>query len=324
MEPKQFQLEGQSLSEIADRVRTLYGPDARIVSAERVTVGGVKGFFSKQHYEVTVEESAPTDAPGGAHGIGDTDLTRRLGIAALLDDADDAEALIQEIPSAQGMPDSRLSTSSADFAAIMDNLTTATGLGVELDVDAAFRSQTPVPAPVQQLSGGHAPLILTGAGDLILIAGMNDDALSVATAMAATCNGLVKRAGVLGTDSVGSGVSLSDRRGALAARAAGVENDAAVFVAWGLPALPIGSGRDGFALAAGDLGADQAWVAVDAGRKPADTAVWVAALAAAVRLDALAAVGVTATQSPETIRLLGVPVGWVDDGPATHASLPVS
>ena len=322
MEPKQFQLEGQSLSEIADRVRTLYGPDARIVSAERVTVGGVKGFFSKQHYEVTVEESAPTDGSDGAHGIGDTDLTRRLGIAALLDDADDAEALIQEIPSVPGLPDSRLSTSSADFAAIMDNLTTATGLGVELDVDAAFRPQSPAPAP--PLPGGLAPLILTGTGDLILIAGMNDDALSVATAMAATCNGLVKRAGLLSTDSVGSGISVADRRGALAARAAGVENGAAVFIAWGLPALPIGSDRDTFATAVGDLAPDQAWVAVDAGRKPADTAVWVAELAAAVHLDALAAVGVRATQSPETIRLLDVPVGWIDDRPATHASLPVS
>ena len=319
MEPKQFQLEGQSLSEIADRVRALYGPDARIVSAERVTVGGVKGFFAKQHYEVTVEESAPTDdAPDGAHGIGDTDLTRRLGIAALLDDADDAEARIQSIPGASVVPDARVSTSSADFAAIMDSLTAATGLGIEMDVDATFRPQASVPVPSVRQPGGAVPTILTGAGDLIVIAGVNDDALSVARSMAATCNGLVRRAGTLSADAAGT---VTDRRGALEARAAGVESEAAVFVAWGLPARSQGQRHERIATSIGDLAPDQAWVVVDATRKPADTAGWVTALTSAVQIDALAAIRVAETQSPDTVRLLDIPLGWIDDGPATPAGL---
>ena len=316
MEPKQFQLEGQSLSEIADRVRAIYGPDARIISAERVTVGGVKGFFAKQHYEVTVEECAPTDAPDGAHGIGDTDLSRRLGIAALLDDADDAEARIHVISGASAMLDSRVSTSSADFAAIMDGLTAATGLGIEMDVDAVFRPQPPELSSSQ--SGGAVPHLLAGAGDLIIIAGVNDDALSVARSMAATCNGLVRCAGTLNADAVGT---VTDRRGALEARAAGVESDAAVFVAWGLPVLPRGRRHDRLVTTIGDLGPDQAWVVVDASRKPADTAAWVTVLSSAIQIDALAVVRVAETQSPETVRLLDIPIGWIDDGPATPAGL---
>jgi hypothetical protein len=62
-------------------------------------------------------------------------------------------------------------------------------------------------------------------------------------------------------------------------------------------------------------------VVVDAGRKTADTAVWVAEVASVLTIDALAVVGVVATGSPETVDRLGLPIGWVDGGPATATTI---
>ncbi|HVC72032.1 MAG TPA: hypothetical protein VNC61_17395, partial [Acidimicrobiales bacterium] len=46
-----------------DRIRRELGPDAKINGAERVRVGGVLGFFAKEHYRVVVE--APDVEPDG-------------------------------------------------------------------------------------------------------------------------------------------------------------------------------------------------------------------------------------------------------------------
>jgi len=102
---------------------------------------------------------------------------------------------------------------------------------------------------------------------------------------------------------------VENRRDALAARAQGVERSESVFVAcgWGADAADV--------LVA--VQPDQVWVAVDAGRKPADTARWVGAVAAAVRIDAVATVGSATTSTPETVEELGLPIGWIDDRPAT-------
>jgi hypothetical protein len=57
------------------------------------------------------------------------------------------------------------------------------------------------------------------------------------------------------------------------------------------------------------------WVAVDAARKPEDTAEWVRAVDAVLAVDAVAATGASLTASPESVHALGLPVLWLDAPP---------
>jgi hypothetical protein len=63
--PTRLLLEGDDLEALLARVRGEHGPDARIVSAERVRSGGIGGFFAKERYEITVEVADP-GRPQGA------------------------------------------------------------------------------------------------------------------------------------------------------------------------------------------------------------------------------------------------------------------
>ncbi|MGO3432058.1 MAG: hypothetical protein ACTIME_17225, partial [Cellulosimicrobium funkei] len=89
--PRRLRLEGESLDAVLAQARRLHGPDARIVSAERVITGGFKGLFGRQHYEAVVEvgDAPPRTAVGPVR----FPAARRAGIAALLDDADEGDAL---------------------------------------------------------------------------------------------------------------------------------------------------------------------------------------------------------------------------------------
>jgi hypothetical protein len=108
---------------------------------------------------------------------------------------------------------------------------------------------------------------------------------------------------------------LVDRRSAIAARASATDEGRFVIVAFGL--LP---GRD-YTEELQMLDATQVWAAVDASRKTDDTRVWVALLDEAADVDALAVVGTTATQTPNSVNDLGVPIGWVEDEPALEPAL---
>jgi hypothetical protein len=62
-------LEGTDIRALLQQVRDDYGPDARIVHAERIRTGGVGGFFAKQRFEVAVEVDGDSPAaflPGGS------------------------------------------------------------------------------------------------------------------------------------------------------------------------------------------------------------------------------------------------------------------
>ncbi|MEJ5944079.1 hypothetical protein WDZ17_02040 [Pseudokineococcus basanitobsidens] len=48
-------LEGDEIDELLARVSSEHGPQARVVRAEKVRVGGVAGFFARQRFEVVVE-----------------------------------------------------------------------------------------------------------------------------------------------------------------------------------------------------------------------------------------------------------------------------
>jgi hypothetical protein len=290
--PRRLQLEGASLEELTDRVFAEHGSAARIVSAEKVTTGGIRGFFAKQHFEVIVE--LPDPGRRAAHR--QLDMSARLGIAALLDDADAAEAQLHG-----DAPEAAVSTGSPDFARLMDDLTFTVA-------PEAAAPEPAVPTPTPALP---APLAKPSqrTGDLVLIVGADQDAFVVARSMAAMAS---SPAVYVGGSLIGA-TRVDDRRTSLAARAVGVAGGHSVFAAFGLgPGARDAADR---AAAIAGIGADQVWLAVDAGRKPDDTARWVKMVAAVVPIHAVAVQGADATSSPDTVNTLGLPIGWRDGRP---------
>ena len=132
-----------------------HGPGARIVAAERVTVGGVWGMFARRHYEVTIEIADPggtgtTQSPLGRRLPRDDsliDLPARVGIAALLAAADQVEAHIHSVP-----PQQQISTNSDEFSDLMDELSFATA-----PIEAARLRQRPWPRPGTWCSSSDSP-----------------------------------------------------------------------------------------------------------------------------------------------------------------------
>ncbi|MCC3280269.1 hypothetical protein LJ754_14035 [Arthrobacter sp. zg-Y40] len=334
MEPRRFQLEGTSLDALKAQVFAEHGPRARIIAAEKVTVGGIGGFLSRQHYEVTVElppsgrrrAAVEPDLPSRA-------LSERAGISALLEEADRAESTLH--PAAPAAPS--VSTGSHAFAELMDTLAASTGAPVQ--APAAFApAQPPAPVPLNRIQLNHLqagqlqgnqqpgmalepvqrtslpPAPLGGAGDLVMVVGLGDEALEVCRSMADLAGSgaaAVRVAGVLETDGVGRA---ADRRAVATARAAGVMAGHAIFLAYGLGRSGTEMGRHSTLISA--LAADQVWVAVDAGRKPEDTAAWVGAVRSAVVVDAAAVEGIDTTGTPQSVNSLGLPIGWLDGGPS--------
>ena len=310
-----------------------HGPAARIVAAERITVGGLAGFFAKRHFEVSVEVGAPSTT--GSRVV--IDAPARAGIAALLADAEEQEAALQlgsprGAAAGAGAAGGRSGTGAGGSASVPGDVgrpvappvlgvddsvpSTRTPAFAELLQDLSYNAPSPVaPEPLASPSARvpvadtttllPVPAPLRRPGDLVLVVGLAADAVAVAGAMAAS----VGSASVCASGSAPGATRVDDRRGALAARARGVERGETAFVAcgWGADAPAILSA----------VRPDQVWVAVDAGRKPEDTARWVAAVASAVPIDALAAVGWGDTATPETVEELGLPIGWIDDRPAT-------
>ncbi|MCC9175665.1 hypothetical protein [Arthrobacter sp. zg-Y179] len=345
---RRFQLEGPSLDALKAQVLAEHGPRARIIAAEKVTVGGIGGFLSRQHYEVTVElpPSGRRRAPVEPDLPSRTD-SARAGISALLEEAERAESnlhpaatIIPSVPVApapapQSAPS--VSTGSHAFAELMDTLAASTGTPAHAPAPAAFTpglleaqqpnagSQAPpspvgsgwmnqAAEPVQRNAVPMAPAPLGGAGDLVMVIGLGDDALEVCRSMADFSGAgaaAVRVAGVLETDGVGRA---ADRRAVATARAAGVMAGHSIFLAYGLGRSGTEMGRHSTLISA--LAADQVWVAVDAGRKPEDTAAWVGAVRSAAAVDAAAVEGIDTTGTPQSVNALGLPIGWLDGEPS--------
>ncbi|GAA1412266.1 MULTISPECIES: hypothetical protein [Oerskovia] len=278
--PRRLRLAGDTLEAILDEARREHGPDVRIVSAERVITGGIKGLFGRQHYEAVVEVASPAPSRPTEHPVR-FPAARRAGIAALLDDADEADRL-QPARSARS-EDLEMSTGGDDFAAMLDELIAETAL------------PEPARAP-SQVGPSTAP------GDLVALVGLGGDALPVARAMRARLGLLT---GSAGHAHDGESHRVVDRRGATEARARGVHAGTATAVAVGVAADLV----DGLRVL-DELAPEQVWVVVDASRKHADTAAWVDGLRAVVHVHAMVVVGRSLTRTPETVQLLGLPEGW--------------
>jgi hypothetical protein len=380
--PQLFHLEGSSLEELKARAATLYGPHALIVSAELVTVGGIRGVFARKHYEIVVEVPQHDDAPVGGRPRGRRSAAAQpSGISALLEQAELDEAQLTGTgrpgtgsrPGRQEEPAAAVSTDSGLFAALMDNLTFAT--------DPAPSPTEPTPAPVPaddrarpavrpsrpaadvdagaggvggpgsagaddasavvphldaapgdpaQLPdlGGHAvsrsaaripvPAVLQAPGDLVTVIGSPAASWEAVQAMAAAFGGGAPTAVALAGEASGwlrpDARRIGDHLDANAARAAGVDGGHPVFLAlWS--GDPVEDARLLLALRP-----DQVWLAVDAGRKEADTAAWVGALRRSMERAGLEPAGLTvvgqrATSTPDTVLALGLPVGWQDGLP---------
>ena len=171
--PQQLLLEGNNLEALIVRARKEYGPAARVVRAEKVRVGGFLGFFTREHFELTVE-------------ISDAEIVKAAATRAPVEavpsrDAADA-ALAAEIADAQAARESMLAGSLADYAADNDaNRPTAPvgytrdldsapavrplALGDSLEFDRLVLSlteqaesvETPAPAPAREQGSGVAP-----------------------------------------------------------------------------------------------------------------------------------------------------------------------
>ena len=267
MPPTRLQRSGATLDDLRDAVRTEFGAGARIVGAERVTSGGIGGLFRSAHVEATVEVPTAT-RPDRRTGRHRRRSRQRIGIAALLADAEAAEA---RIAGADGT-----STARADaFASVLDGFVadgiapTPTPALVALEaldgpdapdagapVPAPHRASRPAPPVCQEArphlatssrsarpapAAGRAPVpaVLSSDGDLVLLVGRMRDVDAAAGAFAA-------RHGLHGTDA-------QDRRAGILARAEGVREGHALLgvAAWddraalaGLGAGP-GVGRGG-------------------------------------------------------------------------------
>jgi hypothetical protein len=315
-----LQRNGATLDELRDAVRSEFGPGARIVAAERVTTPGIGGLFRKAHVEATVEVPGPDDVPTARVAIADSPV-QRVGIAALLADAEAAEARIAG-------HDGTASTRADAFASVLDGFVAdgITGSAPRptrvlpepdgpADVDPRLQAVTdtlpggpatvPDAAPAVRVARPTAPAarsavpaarsavpavrsavpaVRSADGDLVLLVGRPNDVDAAAGLFAV-------RHALRPTDA-------ADRRSAILARADGVRDGHAV--------LAVAAWDD---RATGDrVEADQVWVVVDVGRKPEDSAAMVSAVAARLPVAGVVAIGAGETATPESVDLLGVPV----------------
>jgi len=282
-----LRLDPKELRGAAARVRAEFGPRARILSAEEIRVGGVGGFFARRMYELLIEhpEAASDQGPQAEElrSAASATETRMSGIAALLEQADRDESFL---PTAAGGASRPISTQSDDFSSVLGALA--------VSIDAPVATAPPEPTRFRPEPGG-----------LLAIAGLKDDALRVALDVAGRTPGA--QLGVAG-DLGGTLPRVEDRREAVSLRARGVEAGAIAIVAIGL-----GSGgpiAEANASRIPLIGADAVWVAVDATRKPEDTARWVAAVVAAAPVREMAVLDAPLTESPESVHDLGLRQAW--------------
>jgi len=281
-----------SLDGVEEMARQKYGAAARVVSAEEVRVGGMGGFFARRFMDVVVE--IPDAAAPAQHWTAHRQPHARQpagGRTALDDLIDQADRRDAPLTAASVPP---LSTESDAFTDVLADLR-------------RYAAATDPIGPSPRKS--KRPVVLLRApGDLIVIAGIGEDALIVATALA--------QAAPIAQVAVGGAVlevgtaRVGDRRTAFAARARGIENGRATIVAYG-----IDPGDSEFAADMASLSGirpDQLWLAVDASRKPEDTHRWVTALAMSLPVQAIAVLRSAWTSTPESVRTLGLPEGWSD------------
>ena len=174
--------EGRELEQLLDHVQAECGPDATIVSANRVRKGGVKGFFATEVFELTVEDPSGASSAGAADDlveepIDEVDPREReqrfaAALAAAVEgfedaheshrDQDPGEALVPPSSSAQallarsaGVPVAAMSVSSAMAASLGPPPATAIGVTGSTTTSVVDEVDSP-PARRPSASAGRA------------------------------------------------------------------------------------------------------------------------------------------------------------------------
>jgi hypothetical protein len=182
-------LEGSDLAELMGHVRAEFGPNARIIHAERVRSGGVAGFFARERYELTVDvPEVPLARPRGLRAPAPA-MAGAVGLEALLAAADAAEAgpqlggagrQLRSVPDAPGRPE--VSTGADAFASVLEQVRAMTGgpaFSADIEVPPLASTVEPVaPAADAALSGTtRAALIELGVPERVLAsAGIDEPA----------------------------------------------------------------------------------------------------------------------------------------------------
>jgi hypothetical protein len=287
--PKKSQFRAKSAEQVHWKLMNDYPAGTRMVKAEKVTEGGIFGFFATTYYEVSVEIPS-MERPAG---VGGQPAPPAAGVAALLMEADMEEARLR-----RGAP--RVSTDTADFEDLMTGIADAVRAG----------DQPSVVVPVDE----EVPALLDAPGKVVLVAGLGQDALTAARSLASSLSAAEIR--TAGSAMMSGFVHVVGSKGLEDAKAAGRQAGRVVIVAFGI-------GRDGNVRvpALSELTADQVWLAVDATKKSSDTAAWVRKVIWVMAPDALVVMGAHDTLTPQTVNELEVPVGWVDGQRALSPSL---
>ncbi|WP_159599251.1 hypothetical protein [Agromyces humi] len=286
--------DGVTLEEAKAKVRAAHtdGSKVEVISAEEVSRPGFGGFFAKTRYEIVVE--VDDEDPASAYTLN----SASGGLQALLAAEDAADGY--EKPAA---PD-RFEQVIAGLRDLTDGTedTTTDRYGLDL-----FQ-----PSPVDVLERAvQVPVISKRPGDLVVLVGRPDDVVAAAKTLSRGGRYADVRPG--GEATIRSAEPVVDRRSSLHARAAAVERERPVYVAYGVAAA-------GYA----DLESvspDELWLVVDAAMKPEDTAAWARPLIAAQHVDGLIVIRASETLTPGTVNLLQVPVGYVDGKPADTPTL---
>ncbi|GAA4920183.1 hypothetical protein [Nesterenkonia rhizosphaerae] len=334
MEQNRFRLRGSSLAQLGAQAVEQYGPSARIVATERISAGGVAGFFGRAYYEVTVEVSAPGTAPGSQLGAaaGERKLLppppKKNFEAHAERERSQPGSTAAAGPSGTG---TQAQNDDRDTVSLSSPMSLSSSVEAERFVESQGRLPSErmrergllddqdedfarlmddlwkalrEPGPQQ---GPGAPVPLSAAGAVVVVAGLADHAR-----LAGDQLGLQQA--VTWDASRHAEDSLHEvRRSLLLARAEAVAEQVPVLalVPLKFPRGQVRSGADAPVI----LEADQLWAAVDARRKPEDTRAWLSVLAEHRKVDGVLPLGVEETTSPESVRQLGLPVlGAVDGG----------
>jgi hypothetical protein len=292
--PTRLQIKGPTLEGLEIRVLNKFPAGTRIVTAEKVTEGGIAGFLARHYFEAIVEIPEIITVPAPAGPVSAHPVPPRTGVAALLQDADDAEDAMRGATSARAEVPT-VSTKSGEFDALLDGLTGTT--------HQKPTSETP-----------KVPVVLAGPGDAVMVIGLGPDALAVVQSMAASAPGpLVRTAGAYKTNGYGH---LLSRSALTSARAEALIAGRTLLVAFGLSI-------DGTVHAPSltEMNADQIWLAVDATRKHSDTLSWTRRAGWASTIHALAVLNSQNTLTPQSVNDLQLPIGWCDNHKANRIVL---
>lgn len=166
---------------------------------------------------------------------------------------------------------------------------------------------------------GVPPVRRPEPGDLVVIAGPAEEAVSVATQVAAWLGMPAKAVALAGEIEAIRGHGRRIRNETEAAAARRRADKAAQMGEPLIVAFGIAPGRRGAAAAAPMLAAfeaDTVWAVVDATKRAAVTEPGLALLSKQARVDAIAAVGLADAQAPAAVLDSSLPIAWMDGLPA--------